>query len=133
MLVAGQRDGFRLTVHHAWRVYSLKVNATSLQKPIDWLRRFADRYGAEIEVGGKKGHFFLVADGPVPLEFTVEIKGKPRQITISRFTQKNLAGIERSALIVAIDIEKYRETLHDLGVNREDILDTFVPPPRPRD
>jgi hypothetical protein len=58
IVVAAQRDGFRLVVHQAWRIYPSVVKLDGVGTPIDWLRKFADVYGSEIEVEGKKGHFF---------------------------------------------------------------------------
>ena len=66
VIVAAQREGFKLHVHQAWRVYPWVVKLDGIETPIDWLHKFADHYGFEIEVGGKKGHFFLTAEGPVP-------------------------------------------------------------------
>lgn len=39
-------------------------------------------------------------------------------------------AVEKSALVVAIDIPKYRAVIDELGVRREDILDRFVPAPK---
>jgi hypothetical protein len=132
MLVAGQRDGFRLDVHQAWRIYSSRVDVKGAKTLVDWLSRFADVYGAEIEVEGKKGHFFRFATGHIPNSFNIALPaGKSRNITISRFTQKDsVTGIEQSALVVAIDLERYRKMLDALHVKRTDMLDEFVGPPR---
>jgi hypothetical protein len=132
MLVAGQRDGFCLHVHQAWRIYPSRVNVEGVKTPADWLSRFADAYGAEIQVEGKKGHFFLFAAGHIPdtvhLPF---IGGKPQVVTISRFAQNDpKTGAEQSALIVAIDLMKYTKILDALRVKREDMLDEFVGAPR---
>jgi hypothetical protein len=132
MLVAAQREGFRLHVHQAWRIYSSRVDVKGVKTPVDWLSRFADAYGAEIEVEGKKGHFFLFTTGYIPTEYKVPLGGgKPGLITISRFTQKDpVTGIDQSALVVAIDLVKYGKMLDALRVKREDILEEFVRPPR---
>lgn len=138
VVVAGQRSGFRLDVHQAWRIYPWKVKLDGVVTPVDWLRRFADYYGAEIEVEGRRGHFFLLAEGVIPEMVTLHnLPNRPGRETgtmVSRFVQKEFhSGVERSALIVAIDIFKYRATLDELGVRREDILDRFVPAPRARE
>jgi hypothetical protein len=136
VIVAAQRRGLILDVHQAWRVYPQKVNLAGAKTPVDWLRKFADSYGAEIEVQGKRGHFFLIGEGPIPnsLSFRPPESRKERLYVISRFTQKDpSSGIEKSALILAIDADKYRDTLDELGVRRENILDRFVSAPRPRD
>jgi hypothetical protein len=134
VIVAAQRRGLILDVHQAWRVYPQKVNLQGAKTPVDWLRKFADSYGAELEVQGKRGHFFLIAEGPIPNSFSFRPpeSRKERLYVISRFAQKDLSsGIEKSALILAIDADKYRSTLDELGVRRENILDRFVPAPRP--
>jgi hypothetical protein len=134
VVVAGQRRGLILDVHQAWRVYPQKVNLQGAKTPVDWLRKFADSYGAEIEVQGKKGHFFLIAEGPIPNSFSFRPpeSRKERLYVISRFAQTDSSsGIEKSALILAIDADKYRGTLDELGVRRESILDRFVPAPHP--
>jgi len=136
VVVAAQRRGLILDVHQAWRVYPQKVNLQGVKTPVDWLRKFADSYGAEIEVQGKRGHFFLIAEGPIPdsIMFRPPESKKEHQFVISRFVQKDpSSGVEKSALIVAIDVDRYRETLDELGVRRENILDRFVPARRARD
>jgi hypothetical protein len=135
MLVAAKRDGFRLDVHQAWRIYASRVDIAGVERPVDWLRRFADRYGADVEIAGTKAHFFLFTSGRVPKSVTlVPTGGKKRPIMISRFWQNDpVTGVEQSALVVAIDLDKYTTMLNELRVKREDIFDKFVPAPRPLD
>jgi hypothetical protein len=131
MLVAAQREGFRLHVHQAWRIYPSRVDVKGVKTPVDWLSRFANAYGAEIEVQGKKGHFFLFTTEDIPSVFNVPLSGKPEAIMVSRFTQKDpVTGIEQSALVVAIDLVRYGRMLDALRVKREDMLEEFVRPPR---
>jgi len=133
MLVAGGREGFRLHVHQAWRIYPTRVNVAGLSTPVDWLRRFAGVYGANIEIEGKKDNFFLFTNGRVPDRMKWELPPH-RQFIISRFFQRDaITGREQSALIIAVDIGKYLNTLDELGVRREDVLEGFVPAPKPRD
>jgi hypothetical protein len=139
MIVAAQRVGLRLDVHQAWRIYPSAVKLDGAKTPIDWLRSFADAYGFEIELDGKKGHFFLLARGPIPDTFsfkqpiakkktaTQELKAQ-----ISRFADRDpITQIETAALLVAIDVEKYLRTIKEKRVRRSDILERFVPKPRP--
>jgi hypothetical protein len=137
VIVAAQREGFQLHVHQAWRVYPWIVKLDGAKTPIDWLHKFADHYGFEIEIEGKRGHFFLMAHGPVPDTMRIQqrVTRKPElQVTVSRFTNGDpVTGLVSSALIVAIDIQKYLSTIEEWGVRREDILDRFVPPPSARD
>jgi hypothetical protein len=79
-----------------------------------------------------------MAEGPIPNQMLIPQKAakgrRPEpQATISRFAQHNPTGAETSALIVAIDIQKYWSTLEQLGVRERDILDRFVPAPIARD
>jgi hypothetical protein len=139
MIVAAKRVGFRLDVHQAWRIYPTVVKLDGVKTPIDWLRRFADVYGFEIEVDGKKGHFFLLAQGPIPDKLTFQQpigkKRKPElKAQISRFTDQDpITNRQTAAFIVAIDVEKYLQTLKELGVRRDDIMERFVPAPQARD
>ena len=133
MLVAGQRDGFNLIVHQAWRIYPSRVSLAGTETPVDCLRRFADVYGAEIEVAGKRGSFFLFSDGPIPdrMRWTTQPK---RDIIISMFDQKDIkTGRRQASLIVGVDIFRYQAMLNEMFVKREDMIDEFVPAPRPRD
>jgi len=133
MLVAGGRDGFRLHVHQAWRIYPARVNVAGLVTPVDWLRRFANSYGAKVEIDGKKDNFFLFVNAKVPDKMKWEVPPN-RKYIISRFFRRDpTTGGEQSALIVAVDAMKYLETLDALGVRREDIIDEFVPAIKPRD
>jgi hypothetical protein len=60
--------------------------------------------------------------------------GPNRKVMVSRFSHSDpLTNAEQAALIVGIDIYKYLATLDELGVRREDFLDSFVPARRPRD
>ena len=134
MLVAAKRDGFRLDVHQAWRIYASRVDIAGVERPVDWLRRFADRYGADVEIAGTKAHFFLFTSGQAPNSVTLATGRKKRTIMISRFAQNDpISGVEQSALVVAIDVDKYTTMLNELRVKREDFFDKFVPAPRPLD
>lgn len=130
MLVAAQRDQIQLHVHQAWRIYATRVNTAGLKEPVDWLRRFSDVYGRDVTIEGRTGRFFMFVDGPVPEKISWQPKQGKETIIVSKFTQNDpVSGREHSALIVAIDVNKYLSTLKDLGVRREDILDGFVPEP----
>lgn len=135
MIVAAQRVGFRLDVHQAWQIYPSVVKLDGVRTPIDWLRQFAAAYGFEIDVDGKKGHFFLLSQGPIPDTLTFQQPaGKKYKAQISRFTYRDPAtNHETAALILAIDVEKYLQTLKEKSVRRDDILERFVPAPQPRD
>lgn len=126
MLVAAQRDGLRLHVHQAWRIYPSIVNVSGAATLVDWLKKFAD-YGLKVEVDGKKENFFLFVETNIPQTFEVDL-GPHQKVTVSRFASNDLAtGKERAALIVAID--KYLNTLDQFGVRRNEFLDNFVPAP----
>lgn len=130
MVVGGLRDGFKLHVHQAWRIYPTRVDLVGANTPVEMLHRFADEYGAEIEVEEKKGHFFLFTERP-PAGFKYEQPpGKPRKVMISHFTQ-NRGGKPFAAMLIAVDLDKYRKTLDSLGVKREYILDEFAESKRP--
>lgn len=126
-LVAGNRDGTTLTVNQAWRIYISRVDLSGVKQPIDWLKRFTDTYGAEIEIQGTKAKFFYFTEVSGPLEKKAEVggKGKPRQIVISDHTRW-VNGKEVASLVTAIDSDKYRATLKALGVRQEDILETLT-------
>jgi hypothetical protein len=133
MLVAGGRDGFRLQVHQAWRIYPARVNVAGLATLVDWLRRFAEVYGAKIEIDGKEDNFFLFVNGNVPNSMKWQVPPKTTYV-ISRFFRRDpITNAEQSALVVAVNVNKYLGTLDELGVKREDILDEFVPAPRARE
>jgi hypothetical protein len=131
VVVAGQRDGFKLYIHQAWRIYPWKVSLRGVKEPVDYLRRFAEHYGAEMEIEGTKGHFFLLTGGPVPNKVTIpQFKSNDEEVMISRFVQHDqITGVEKSALVVGINVRKYQRTLDELGVRRKDIIDHFVPAP----
>ena len=71
---------------------SWKVSLEGVVTPVDYLRRFAEYYGAEIEIEGKKGHFFLLVDGPI--SNTVKLqqrvnRGREESTMITRFSQRD--------------------------------------------
>lgn len=131
MLVAAGRNGLLLEVHQAWRIYPLFVNIAGIQKPIDLLKAFANVYGADISIENETGRFFLFLSRPGPTK--IEWHARPNQkIILSRFVRNDHTGREDSALVVAIDIKKYTSMLDDMWVRREDMIDEFVPAPRPQ-
>ena len=69
-----------------------KWNMAGADRPVDLLQRFADAYGAEIEMDGRKGHFFLFSTTPAPRFFNFEMHSRPRHFTVSQFTQNDSSG-----------------------------------------
>jgi hypothetical protein len=124
MLVAASRVGLILNVHQAWRIYPSILKMGNVKNLVDLLRRFADAYGFDVEIGGEKGHFFLLLDKLAPPQVTVRIPdGKPKTVTLSQFIQEDRqTGRQFSALVVAIDLEKYRATLNRMNLKPSDIL-----------
>jgi hypothetical protein len=117
MLVAGWRaPNFTLEVHQAWRLYSSKVPTEGAADLVELLRRFADVYGADIEVDGQRGRFFLTAEKVLPPRITIMAsRGKSETITVTQFAQRNPTTQRmHAALIVAIDLNRYRETLEKM-------------------
>ncbi|MGZ4954121.1 MAG: hypothetical protein ACXV8Q_03325 [Methylobacter sp.] len=121
MLVAGERNGLNLTVHQAWRIYPDLVNLNEEGDLVDMLNRFADKFGAEIEFNGKKGHFFLNFEIPEndhwqKITFPAAAPNTRNNITLTYCMQPNLSGpSKKAALLVAIDLVKYRKTLKSRG------------------
>ncbi len=125
MLVAATRNaGLVLNVHQAWRIYPALIKTDNVKNLVDLLHRFADTYGYDVEIGGEKGHFFILLDKLVPLQINVSIPGgKPKSITVSRFLQKDrLTGRSFSALVVAIDLEQYRAVLDQMNLKPNELL-----------
>jgi hypothetical protein len=126
MLVGALRNGTTLNVSQAWRIYTSRVDVDGAKRPLDWLRRFADTYGAEIEINGTKGKFFDLERVDRPLKKTFKgDKGKPREVIVSDFTRWE-NDKEVMSLVVAIDSDKYRATLKALGVREAEILEPLV-------
>jgi hypothetical protein len=122
MLVAGQRDHERrLGVHQAWRLYSARVDVRGATDLVELLRRFADVYGAEIILDGKRDRFFLTSETPIPsrIDFAFgrhKKVGKERreEVTVTQFSQVDpVSRRMHAALVVAIDLNRYRETLRN--------------------
>ncbi len=127
MLVAGQRNGLMLDVHQAWRIYPDKVDLSGVTNLVDMLRRFSDVFGAEIELGGKKGNFILAANLPknqnIKTSFKIErnigAQGKKTDlkiITVTCFVQKNPQGTsDQAALATGINLSQYAEVIKSRG------------------
>jgi hypothetical protein len=121
MLVAGQRDGFYMHVHQAWRVYPSRVDMANAKTPVELLERFANAFGSEIKTRDARGYFFLYTDSP-PDKFEVDPSKGP--VFFSHFMQP---GIPRAGtLVVAIDIWKYRKMLTQMSVKRSEFLEKFA-------
>jgi hypothetical protein len=120
MLVAGQRDGFYLNVHQAWRLYPSRVDMAHAKSPVELLERFANAFGSEIKTRDAKGYFFLYTDS-LPDRFEIDPSKGPVFFSLSQ------PGIPRAgALVVAIDIWKYRKMLTQMSVKRSDFLERFA-------
>jgi len=115
MLVAGQRDGIVLTVNQAWRIYKDSINLEDVTDLVDMLRRFADKFGAEIDFNGQKGNFFLAVDSPnIPtLNFKIDnTKSKSKkQIAINYYIKNVDAKSKQASLVLAINLNEYRKVL----------------------
>ncbi len=115
MLVAAQRgDGRSLDVHMAWRLYASRIDLGGAPDPIELLRRFADVYGIDISLNGKRGRFFLTTSRDVPAKVTVDLDRKlgKKTFTVTRFIQRNpRTGKTYAALVMAVDLDLYRSTL----------------------
>lgn len=125
MLVAGQRLGTSLIVHHAWRVYPADIDLRGAGTLVDVLRRFSEQYGVELVLGGKLGQFVLANEFPGKVD---ELKSAIRsdagekdkkgksEIMISIFWQSSpVTGLMQGALGTAIDLVKYRRLLKAHG------------------
>lgn len=118
MLVAAARVNTTLYVHQAWRIYLEEVNLNGAKTPTDMLRRFSEKYGADLKIEGQHGAFMMVAELPrnirLPFEFVAESPGQPpRKITVTAFMIRSspILGKPLAALIVSTDLGKYRATL----------------------
>lgn len=125
-VVAAKRNGFKLEVHQSWRIYPSRVDVSMAKDPLEMLEKFAHRYGADVEVNGKRGNFFLFAENAG----RSDIKHKSNQefeIMLSHFSQRVPGNTKQSsAIIVAVDLKLYKSALADLRVKREDMVDEFV-------
>src|ERR1700722_18006356 len=98
MLVAGGREKLTLNVHQAWRLYPAFVDTRGADL-VDILHRFADVYGIDLDIDGKKDRFFRWASRVLPAQFQVNIQGKNKQFTITQFTQSLMSREPQAALI----------------------------------
>jgi hypothetical protein len=129
MLVVGLRTGTRFGVSQAWRVYKSRVDVTGAHDLVDWLRRFSEVYGADIEINGKKGKFFnyaAIAGGSIMGHVKVGGKGEPREVIIGDITRW-IGNRPVASLINAIDSDKYMATLKSQAVAEDEIYDLSVP------
>ena len=123
MLVAGQRNGLTLRIHQAWRVYP-DIALDGAPTLVDLLHCFSDQFGFELTVGDKTGNFFLSAALPQDIEdfeATFEVrpesvgKNRRKRLTFSYFFQHAKPAGPKAALLVAIDLDKYRSFLESRG------------------
>jgi hypothetical protein len=126
VLVGAQRgDGAILHVNQAWKVYPSIVPTKGAGKDlVKVLERFADVYGEDITLGGRRGRFFVFANEPVPQDFSVNIGRRRRgRINISGFAQTDPEnGKERAALVLAVDVYRYQADLKRMAVREDQIV-----------
>jgi hypothetical protein len=66
LLVQAQREGDRLTINSAWRLYHTDVDLSRAHEPVDMLRAFVDVYGLYCRVGNSApAKFFLYEEFPL--------------------------------------------------------------------
>lgn len=125
MLVAAARDGLKLEVHQAWRIYHEDVFLAGASDLVDILKRFSDVFGLEFSFKGKRAKFMLEVELDETAEYSAKIeiifpittdsKGRRKQrdsnFTLSHFVGKRANGTANAALTVAIDLNKYLATL----------------------
>jgi hypothetical protein len=134
LIVAAQRgEGLILHINQAWRIYPLFVNTKGTGNDlVRVLEKFADLYGADIQLGGRKGHFFVFVDEPMPKSFSIPVgraAGNRRRIDInvSGFQQIDPEnGREKAALVVSIDTQQYQTDLKRMAVREDQILNSMA-------
>jgi hypothetical protein len=125
LLVSAQRgEGLLLHVNQAWRVYPFIVNIRGVGSDlVKTLEQFANVYGADIDYGGRKGHFFVLVNEPIPSGFSIRVEGKkPIRANVSGFEQvDSITEQERASLVVSIDLDRYRADLKRMAVRDDQI------------
>lgn len=120
LLVVGQRNGLTIIIHQVWRIYHDIFPNWQNMNLIDLLEEFSNQFGAEIEVNGKKGKFFLTDEREISKSFNFKPviesntigKNNQRTVTFSYFIQKKPDSVYKQAsLIVAVDLEKYKSII----------------------
>lgn len=126
LLVAGQRNGLLLNIQQAWRIYADQINLEGAADLVEILRRFADKYGVDFTFNGVATKFVLHADRPAGTESNIVIlpqykrdgKGRkvdrPINVNVTHFFS-NSKNETFSSLTLAIDLDKYNQTLIEHG------------------
>jgi hypothetical protein len=122
LLVVGQRDKMTIRVHQVWRIYSDVIPNFQVLSLIDLLKAFADVYGMEMELNNERGKFFLANTSNINKTFDIKVmpafdknkKPIPTSFTFSHFIQNKPSSLlKQASLLVAIDLNKYKELLID--------------------
>lgn len=116
LLVLGHRQGIKLQVQEAWRIYPAEVRLSGVTTLVDIVRRFAERFGCPVTVGDRtdrfilsahvpyvpdQGSFFVAVDSPVPGHF----------VASCLFRVLEAEGIVEVAFAMAINLDRYRRVL----------------------
>jgi hypothetical protein len=64
ILVQALRDGAKLIVQHAFKIYHSDLDFDKEQEPLDLLLKFVDKYGLRITVGDETGKFVMYKSVP---------------------------------------------------------------------
>lgn len=64
LLVQALRDGAKLNVQHAFKIYHSDLDFDTRQEPLDLLLAFVDKYGLRITVGDETGKFVMYKTVP---------------------------------------------------------------------
>jgi hypothetical protein len=125
MFLVGQRQGLKLEIHQAWRLYTSDIKFSGTKNLFELLERFTEVYGVEFDLNGKKTKFIVnsdlgedqdsVANINIVKKIKTDRKGKKSNssmnIIISHFVGKRENGTTNSTFTVAIDVDKYLASL----------------------
>ncbi|UNC15610.1 hypothetical protein FE249_15975 [Acidiphilium multivorum] len=123
LLVVSIREGLRLRINQAWRIYRHVTDIKKSDNLIDVLRLFSQKFGVPFEWEGRKSSFFITTNSPIANHNTYKYglvkKGHTFAFTQMQHRQN---GSPTSQLVVSIDITEYVEFLDKMSVKRNDIL-----------
>lgn len=123
-LIIGQRRGLNMMVDQSWHIYDglEKSNSSDF---IDMLRGFCNNFGINFEIEGKIYRFLYIKNFPAGLSGETKLKLLPDKkkksyhVIVTKVETPDKSGAIKTAFTMAIDIDKYRESLKTHRANEE--------------
>jgi hypothetical protein len=107
VVIGSRRENRRISVHHFWRIYPIDINICACKTLVDVIERFAEKYGADLEIAGWRGHFLRYMALP-ELSWKLNLPNqKGRRVMVFVVTRHPTPQTTEFAFAIGVDLNAY--------------------------